>query len=107
MVKHTKGPWKYEHENGSNPRIVSPAIDPGTGKPCVVVNLTCAMRAAGPVETCNDETEANAILMAGAPAMLAALKIVLEYPRLMETMMRPQDAAAIRSAIAKAEGSSE
>jgi len=73
MSKHTKGPWRFEHENGNNPRIVSPAIDPGTGKPCIVADLTCAMRSAGPVETSAEETEANAVLIAASPAMFSAL----------------------------------
>lgn len=69
----TQGPWSYEHDNGNNPRIVSLAIDPGTGKPCVVVDLTCAMRTVGPVETSADEMTANAHMLAASHAMFTAL----------------------------------
>lgn len=76
ITKYTGGRWSYMSENGNNPRIVSTAIDPGTGRPCVVADLTCSMRTAGPVETTAQETEANCILMAAGPQMYEALKAV-------------------------------
>lgn len=72
MTAPTPGTWSYVHENGESPRIVSDAIDPGTGKPCVIVDLRCAMRCVG--DDIEGETHANALLFAASKDMLRTIK---------------------------------
>lgn len=88
MSKHSPGNWSLVHENGDNPRIVTDAIDPGTGKPCVLVDLTCAMRAVG--DDVYSETMANAALFAASKIMLEALKAVDMWSRGYGTKHNPR-----------------
>lgn len=70
--KISAGNWRFEHENGNNPRIVSDAIDPGTGEACVLADLKCAMRSIG--DDPYSETMANAALFAASKDMLLTLE---------------------------------
>ena len=60
-IKHTAGPWNVGGRTGLMNQV---AIDPAIG---------CAYGA-------GDELIANARLIAAAPALLAALRMLLEYP---------------------------
>ena len=85
MAKHTQGPWEtYRDRNGllvvraSHNRTIASVFVPSVG-----------------------DQEANGSLMAAAPDMLEALKMVLQHGRIddSESMM-----AQVAAAITKAEG---
>jgi hypothetical protein len=63
MSKHTPGPWKIEHDY--KPYV----INAGAGHTICAITGTAAIR---------PEAEANARLIAAAPEMLEALKLVRE-----------------------------
>lgn len=102
MAKHSPGTWSFGHENGDNPRIVTDAIDPGTGKPCVITNLTCSMRAVG--DDVYSETMANAQLFAASKAMLEVLKSIRQK---LDPITCETECGEIDTAIAQAEGLQE
>jgi hypothetical protein len=92
-MKHTPGPWKYDGAQGAGSIV--------TDTQCIAV-----IEDDGGYEAPLEEREANAHLLAAAPALLAACKAFMELWR--DCDMRPEDechevAGIIREAIAEAE----
>lgn len=87
-VKHTEGPWY--RDGYKNDAVRSAIVRDATG---FEVALTRHLS--------TRETEANANLIAAAPEMLAALKMVLQHGRIDDSESRM---AQVAGAITKAEG---
>ncbi len=92
---HTPGPWEYVQGDERNP--YNAGIYGQSGR---LIHLSAAM---------SDEDKANARLIASAPDLLAALKLVRDFdckntPALMGLPWFKEMHAAVFAAIAKAEG---
>lgn len=92
MSKHTPGPWKVNADEYGNVLGVRATND------ATICQINWMIRKRGGLQA-----EANARLIAAAPEMLEALRLVMSDDRLMNAMKREQ-ARAILDAIAKAEG---
>jgi hypothetical protein len=104
MSTHTKGPWRdvSDHKRGR-----------ASSRPMALVSTThltgvcidCTGSGASFAEDC-----ANAALIAAAPDLLEALRTVLDSmgaltkQHELENHMRPEEAAQVWAALAKAEG---
>jgi hypothetical protein len=94
MTKHTPGPW---HVHPDHPR----AID-ADGVEVALAQLV--IRPGGCDIQMVTEAEANAVLIAAAPAMLAALRALLAVCEEELDAGRVPEMIEARAAIAKAEG---
>ena len=93
-TKHTPGPWVAEESDGNLAKVSYT----GTGLRSVIARLH-------ENSLCNEHTgsvNANAHLIAAAPAMYAALKLVMEMDR---TNICDEAIVCIAGALAQAEGS--
>lgn len=94
-VKHTPGPWEIR-KAGNGDRGISA---PGTG---IFIEAFAEIRHSG--EGAYDECDANARLIAAAPDVLSALKLLLADVKDYEPWQRPCHAVDVaEAAIAKAE----
>ena len=98
MTTHTKGPWKVGQYLGSLRQFVIHMDVGGNGRGSDVAFTSAAFG--------NDETIANARLIAAAPDLLEALKDMVDLVELMCPFDGPQQRKA-RAAIARATGESE
>jgi hypothetical protein len=97
MTEHTTGPWRLHQWSKA------------AGNPGVYSRVTAVSNDLEDVDICRfdlfpdagDAHEANARLIAAAPEMLAALKMVLQHGRIDDSESRMAQVAA---AITKAEG---
>lgn len=87
-TKHTPGPWME-----SSFEVWSPLNGKRFGK--VVANLRRA-------EAPDDEARANALLIAAAPDLLAALEAIVNYQGLQIVVITDDQEKQARAAIAKA-----
>lgn len=106
---HTPGPWKYQRDGRSDAMLGKPGWDSDDPTQCgrnVYGNTYLVAHVPDTSPWCIEaEAEANAHLIAAAPELLAALLFVANDPRdFLGTQFTPQDAKAIRDAIAKATG---
>ena len=94
VTKHTPGPWKIFEGWGAdrNRPVIVDSIPDVDGK--FVGNCICYAASTNP------DIEANAKMIAAAPKMLAALKMVLQHGRIDDSESRMSQVAA---AITKAE----
>ncbi len=96
MRTHTKGPWHVGERRGEHIAIKHSDHAPGA------ISWTLALAVARP--TWAAQAEANARLIAAAPDLLEALRLIAEQDP-AENALDPQWAARIaRAAIAKATG---
>lgn len=86
-VKHTPGPWELGYLDHAGQRVVRQEH---------IEVCTCWHHSVGSIER---EMEANARLIAAAPELLEALKLVVT-----RCGPKSRDGALARAAIAKAEG---
>lgn len=96
-MKHTPGPWMAKDQV-----IRGPGLHPYP----TVESQIADCRQTWECRLSDNEAEANARLIAAAPELLEALRLVLNDNRLMNAMNREQ-ARAILDAIAKATGGAE
>lgn len=75
-AKHTPGPWRVQERFGTVFTTSNP--EEGTGMTNAIASACRRGRDAGS-EVTLDESEANARLIAAAPCMLEALRMVLNY----------------------------
>jgi hypothetical protein len=95
--KHTPGPWHWRLSDNATPHIEHGDCLPD--EIGMLKNRVCVM----PSEIMHDYNSlANARLIAAAPEMLEALKMVLDDPDALDG--RPRTAKIVYAAIAKAEG---
>lgn len=112
--KHTPGPWSYYYKSAAQARAENPETDGGGADGFVQKR---GHRGAYPQNVAflphnrdvskDEETEANARLIAAAPELLAALKLAATTKEpfdKIERMVWSGHQQIIRSAIAKAEG---
>lgn len=90
-MKHTPGPWKTYHENGSMGSGGHWGVETGGGEPCFPAKTICIIAQ-------GDSARANAMLIASAPNLLAALQ------RLMADIHDTDAIHAAQEAIRKATG---
>lgn len=103
MSKHTPGPWEVERSEGGYEQAWV------KGSKRIIVTVHGRTRTSNVFTRLNDEDLANARLIAAAPEMLEALKLIRKRQFLVErtadAVHLPADvAAAVEAAIVKAEG---
>jgi hypothetical protein len=97
-AQHTPGPWSQIPQSTGGP-IIAHKYETGNQLNPIglrLVGLTMARKDS------LKEDEANARLMAAAPDLLSALRMVLDDPSSLDG--RPRTYEAVRAAIKKAEG---
>lgn len=92
---HTPGPWRVEYLQEGEDVVALIYKDNDKESPLCIADVNeCPVRG---------EALANAMLIRATPLLLKTLQMVCaSYPHLLDTKMRPQDAAAIRTAIREA-----
>jgi hypothetical protein len=91
MSKHTPGPWFHKTDFGQVGSVETADGD-----------VIAQAQSLGPLD--HERRNANARLIAAAPDLLAALKLVLEDAREFFPTVSAQAITAAEAAIAKAEG---
>lgn len=99
MAKHTPGPWEAYHVNSAGWSVRKASPREGYSSPDPVCNMAWwQFDIPGIID--NQISGANAKLIAAAPEMLAALKMVMQHGRIDDSVSRMSQVAA---AITKAE----
>ena len=107
-AKHTPAPWEYVPGNENHGPYVANHWGAGDICDCYVMSnprdyAICNGGTSRPINHQGEEADANARLIAAAPEMYEALKLVMQHGRIDDSEHRMNLVAA---AIAKAEGRS-